>query len=218
MEKEDENVRSLWWGLFLGKNFHIIHGMKSKSIKTSFFILMLLSSVFLFSEPRISVKIDYYKLYSTSQLGLRREMNEKGIRWTDGKTYDGFTSWYVKWRYEYYYKKGYCSLEAVDVSVEVKYTLPKWVVKPLGNREARNKWVRYSDALKKHEDGHRDFGIGAARDIEEALLSIGSRPSCDRLGADANAVAYRIINDYNKKEIEYDRKTEHGRTQGAVFP
>jgi len=179
---------------------------------------MLLSSVLLFSEPRISVKIDYYKLYSTSQASLRREMNKKGIRWTDGKTYDGFTSWYVKWRYEYYYKNGYCSLEAVDVSVDVEYTLPRWVLKPLGNQKTWINWNRYSDALKKHEDGHRDFGIEAARKIEAALLSIGSRPRCDTLGDDANAIAYRILDDFRKKEVEYDRKTGHGRTQGAVFP
>lgn len=145
-------------------------------------------------------------------------MNRKGIRWTDGRTYDAFTSWYVKWRYEYYTSDGYCSLEAVDVSVDVEYTLPKWVVKPLGNQKTWINWNRYSDALKKHEDGHRDFGIGAARDIEAALLSIGSRPRCDTLGADANAIGYRILDDYRRKEIEYDRKTEHGRTQGAVFP
>jgi len=192
--------------------------MKLKSIKTSLIILMLLSSVLLFSEPRISVKIDYYKLYSTSQASLRREMNKKGIRWTDGKTYDGFTSWYVKWRYEYYYKNGYCSLEAVDVSVDVEYTLPRWVLKPLGNQKTWINWNRYSDALKKHEDGHRDFGIEAARKIEAALLSIGSRPRCDTLGDDASAIAYRILDDFRKKEVEYDRKTGHGRTQGAVFP
>jgi predicted secreted Zn-dependent protease len=192
--------------------------MKIKPISRIFFALLLLSASVLFCEPAISIKINYYHLYSTTQSGLRSEMNEKGIRWTDGMTYDAFTSWYVKWRYEYYTNDGYCSLTNIDVSVDVEYTLPKWSVKFLGGKELRIKWIRYSDALKKHEDGHRDFGIGAGRKIETALLSIGSRPRCDTLGADANAVAYRILNDYRKKEVEYDRRTGHGRTQGAVFP
>ena len=197
---------------------HIIISMNVKRIQTFFIIPMLLSSVLLYCEPRISINTNYYSLYSTSVSGLRKEMNKKGIKWTDGKTYDGFTSWYVKWRYEYYTSDDYCSLTNVDVSVDVEYTLPRWSVKLLGNMDLRIKWIRYSDALKKHEDGHRDFGIGAARDIEEALLSIGSRPRCDTLGADANAIAYRILDDFRRKETEYDRKTEHGRTQGAVFP
>jgi predicted secreted Zn-dependent protease len=192
--------------------------MNVKRIQTFFIILMLLSSVLLFCEPRISIETNYYSLYSTSESGLRKEMNKKGIHWTDGATYDAFTTWYVKWRYEYYSRDGYCSLDTVDVSVDVEYTLPKWAVKSIGSRETRIKWIRYSDALKKHEDGHRNFGIGAARKIEAALLSIGSRPRCDTLGADANAVAYRILDDFRRKEIEYDRKTGHGRTQGAVFP
>jgi predicted secreted Zn-dependent protease len=192
--------------------------MKFKPVQIVFVILILLASALLFSEPRIYVKTKYYNLYLTTESGLRGEMNEKGIRWTDGNTYDAFTSWYVKWQYEYYSRPGNCIIDWVDVSVDVEYTLPRWATRFLGGKETRIKWLKYIEALKKHEQGHGNFGISAARDIEKALLNIGSRQRCDRLGADANAIGYKILNEYRKKEIEYDRTTGHGRTQGAVFP
>lgn len=192
--------------------------MKFKHIQIAFITLMLSASALLFSEPRISVKTNYYNLYSKTEMGLRQEMNQKGIRWNDGKTYDAFTKWYVKWNYGYYSRSGHCILEWVDVSVDVDYTLPRWATRFLGNKETRIKWLQYIEKLKKHEHGHGNFGISAGRDIEKALLNIGSRSSCGRLGADANAEGYKILNEYRKKEIEYDRATGHGRTQGAVFP
>lgn len=192
--------------------------MNSKYLKMLLIILMLLSSALLSAEPRISVRTNYYNLYSTTASGLRAEMNRKGIRWTDGKTYDAFASWYVSWRYEYYTNSGRCALEYIDVSVEIEYTLPKWVTQFMGGKETRIKWLKYIDALKKHEHGHGDIGISAANDIEKALLRLGSNPSCRALGEEANAIGYRILDNYGKREVEYDRSTGHGRTQGAVFP
>ena len=192
--------------------------MNLKYVQKAFSSLMLLSSLLLFSEPRISVNTKYYRLYSSSQSELRREMNKKGIHWTDGKTYDAFTTWFVKWEYEYYSSPGYCILDQIDVSVEVEYTLPKCAMQFLQGQETRRKWLKYIKALKKHEQGHGNFGISAARDIEKALLDIGSRSRCNTLGVEANAIGYRILDNYRKIELEYDRTTGHGKTQGAVFP
>lgn len=145
-------------------------------------------------------------------------MNRKGIHWTDGKIYDGFTTWFVKWEYKYSSIPGQCLLNYVDVSVEVEYTLPKCAWRFLHGSEARRKWLKYIEALEKHEQGHGNFGISAARDIEKALLEIGSRSQCNMLDANASAIANKILVEYRKKQIEYDSETNHGRTQGAVFP
>jgi predicted secreted Zn-dependent protease len=191
--------------------------MKHKNI-VILIIFFLLSPLMLFSEPRISINTKYYFLYSTSQSELRREMNRKGIRLTDGKTYDGFTTWSVKWDYKYSNGPGFCILNNVDVSVNIEYTLPKCAWRFIRVRETRRKWLKYVELLEKHEHGHGDLGISAARDIEKALLGIGSRPRCDSLDIEANSIAYRILNGYRQKDAEYDSTTGHGRTQGVVFP
>jgi predicted secreted Zn-dependent protease len=43
-------------------------------------------------------------------------------------------------------------------------------------------------------------------------------PTCEQLGLAANAAAHQVIKIYNQRDIEYDRVTRHGRTQGARFP
>jgi predicted secreted Zn-dependent protease len=74
------------------------------------------------------------------------------------------------------------------------------------------------EVLQEHENGHKNFGINAAREIERRLTSLGSMRSCNALGNTANSIADQIVDKYSRMETEYDRRTDHGRTQGGVFP
>jgi predicted secreted Zn-dependent protease len=80
------------------------------------------------------------------------------------------------------------------------------------------RWNRYYTALIAHENGHRDFGVKAATEIEQALLNLEARENCKRLEQDANAVGYEILNRYIADEKLYDIDTNHGMNDGAVFP
>jgi len=71
-------------------------------------------------------------------------------------------------------------------------------------------------ALRLHEDGHRDHGLQAAQTILEVLQSFHA--SCETFEADANQAALNIIQHYAQQDRDYDARTQHGRTQGAVFP
>jgi len=48
-------------------------------------------------------------------------------------------------------------------------------------------------------------------------LNLPEKSGCDELGFLANKKAKNIIRKFNKKDIVYDYKTDHGRTQGAVI-
>ena len=74
---------------------------------------------------------------------------------------------------------------------------------------------RFYSVLLKHEEGHKDSGLYAARDIEKALLSLGSFNDCQELEITANQTAKKIIQKYNKRDKDYDRKTDYGRLQGV---
>jgi hypothetical protein len=43
-------------------------------------------------------------------------------------------------------------------------------------------------------------------------------PTCDALSRAANALGDRLIKEANQMDVEYDARTQHGRTQGARFP
>ena len=81
----------------------------------------------------------------------------------------------------------------------------------------KTRWQQFTDALKRHEDGHKDHGVAAGREIEAALLAAKPASNCEDLAASANSAADAIVKNYQKLDQEYDRKTGHGRTQGAAL-
>jgi predicted secreted Zn-dependent protease len=70
-----------------------------------------------------------------------------------------------------------------------------------------------------HEKGHAQNAIDAARKIEAGILALPSEPTCDALRTKANDLghALMLIKDANQADIDYDRRTQHGATQGARF-
>ena len=82
-------------------------------------------------------------------------------------------------------------------------------------KDIEKKFNTYYSALLLHEKGHKESGVLAATEIENILLSLPEKSNCDELGAIAKQKAKNIIRKFKKKDIVYDYKTDHGRTQGA---
>ena len=85
------------------------------------------------------------------------------------------------------------------------------------DKAIEKKFNAYYAALLLHEKGHKESGVLAATEIEETLLSLPEKSNCDELEVIANKKARNIIRKFNKKDIVYDYKTQHGETQGAVI-
>ena len=103
------------------------------------------------------------------------------------KGYWAYTEWYVKWT-------GSCK-----VSVSVTYTMPK--LKSGAPADVKSKFDKMYKKLLKHEKNHGNNGISAAKEI--------AKKKCN--GGDA------ILAKYNKKDIAYDKKTDHGYSEGVKF-
>lgn len=165
----------------------------------------------------VSIAYNYYSISGENAAQLREQMNQLGYKTSRG-SFDAVTYWYVYWKYDYKKTNGSCGIDNPKVKVDIKFTMPKW------NRDTNfevgltDHWNRYITALQLHEDGHRDHGIGAGKDILQVLKQQPSYPSCDEMGTAANAAAQETIALYNQKDIDYDRETGHGATQGARFP
>jgi len=180
------------------------------------FVISLASLVC--AEPKVIIKYDYYDIKGNSANELRQQMNRFGIKWTNGKTYDAFTSWRVRWNYQYNSSERGCSISSAATTVNIVYRMPKWINYSSAPYDLRARWDMYILALKEHEDGHRDFGIIAATEIEWAIAVMTARKTCEELGEEANALGRRILEQYANEEKEYDARTNFGETQGAIFP
>lgn len=165
----------------------------------------------------LTVEHTPYTIRGSTETELRQQMNQLGPVDAYGR-HDAYTRWYVRWTYPYDRGASGCSLGDVKVSVQVTYTLPEWKPPADASPAVVARWNRYASALQKHEDGHRDHGVGAGRAVLAALRRLGERPTCDAAGTAASAEGNRILDEFRKKDRTYDATTRHGATQGATFP
>jgi predicted secreted Zn-dependent protease len=189
-------------------------------LKKSYLVtgMLLLCYQPLFAEPEISVKTQHYAVYGSTAKEIRSYMSERSPAMAEGRKYDGYTSWRVRWNYNFDQEEGYCYLAKIKTEVKVTIMMPELRLKQTLPYQLQQDWNTYYDALTKHENGHRDYGIKATKEIDAALNEMDGESSCELLKQKANANARSILNKYKVLEKAYDRDTEHGLTQGAYFP
>jgi predicted secreted Zn-dependent protease len=134
----------------------------------------------------------------------------------NGKIFHGNTNWHVKWNYRWREReRGGCAVTSVSVTADGVITLPKLVE---ATEHAERQFKPYIKALTEHELGHFRIGLEAARAIERGLKSLPPQADCRTLQSRGDATARQILGEYKERNSEYDRQTQHGRTQGAVLP
>lgn len=161
--------------------------------------------------------IDLYRIDGNSVRSIRSALDRQGPLGEDGKRYHGYTKWHVSWTFNYAPTGGSCTITSVGVDTDTVMTLPE-VADPHALPDSiKIKWDRYSAALKRHEDGHREFALAAARDVRQRLSRLRNAQGCKALENEANRLAQAILSDVRARERDYDRSTDHGATQGARF-
>lgn len=169
--------------------------------------------------PHVQIAYRYYPISGMTASELRSHMNQLGPRdHIEGRTYDARTDWAVKWSYRYSMRGGQCAMQSVVTQVEVTFTLPRWTGAGQAERSLRAHWKHYQAALQHHEEGHKQHGIEAGYAVQRSLSQLPRAASCTELEATAQTTARAVIKTYNQKDLDYDRVTRHGFTQGAVFP
>jgi len=180
-------------------------------------LLLLLASATVFAAPvRREHQVSYQINGNTSQ-ELREQMNSLGP-FDHGKRYDAYTAWNIQWRYKYSDTQSGCKMEKVHVNLDITYTFPEWKNFAEANTELKEKWDKYLSNLRRHENTHAANGEEAAAEVEYVLQNFPVMQSCQTLQALANRRAQQIIMHMNERDVEYDKNTRHGITQGAVFP
>ncbi|MEM8675835.1 MAG: DUF922 domain-containing Zn-dependent protease, partial [Cyanobacteria bacterium P01_G01_bin.67] len=167
------------------------------------------------SEPSVTTKFKFYDIYPQTKSDLGKEMYARTPIVYQGKKYDGYTSWYVNWRFGWRQKNGLCKISSVNTKLDIGYTMPRLPQQYQVDSTVRNAFDRYYSVLFEHEQGHKDSGLYAAREIERELKSLGSFHNCQKLETAANQKAHKIIKKYNERDRNYDLQTQHGRLQGV---
>lgn len=128
-----------------------------------------------------------------------------------GKGFHGYTEWFVRWQFRWRYDERSCWITDVDVTLDATITLPELYT---DDARAQARFDRYIAALTEHEEGHLANGRQAAEEVAESIADL-ERNTCAELEADANAIGKARVKAANARDKAYDKRTQHGRTEGA---
>lgn len=183
---------------------------------TVFFTIIL--NLIVQAKPLINITTNYYSVTGKTVQEIANNLYNNSPVVFQGKKYHAYTSWNVKWNFYWQKYSNYCQITSVKTSVDVKYTLPKLISYSGLSSPIKKKWDSYYKALINHEEGHKNFGVNSAQNIEKAILNMDKKNTCPELKKSANNIAHNIIKKYVDREKEYDRITHYGVKQGAIFP
>lgn len=161
-----------------------------------------------------------YKIQGKTAAELRSQMSQLGpMNQDEGKRFDASTKWDLDAQLTFGGKKGVsCQFKTISVTVKTTFILPDWTP-PVGTPQPLiDRWKKHLAALQTHENGHKQLGIDAGNDFLSQLKAIPSAASCDALQKTAAQKRDAVKAAFKQKHKDYDTTTNHGATQGAVFP
>ncbi|NJR57931.1 MAG: DUF922 domain-containing Zn-dependent protease [Cyanobacteria bacterium CRU_2_1] len=169
--------------------------------------------------PIVRIHYDYYPIDGTTAAELRSQMLQDGsMSELEERRYDAYTKWRVQWSYNHAMTEQGCMTASLEGQVDITFTLPQWDTPPNTSSSLIEAWNQYLAALQVHENGHMVNGLEAGIDVLYTLSRSPAYSSCQELEASVDTTTEQIIHYYNQQDINYDRHTQHGLTQGAVFP
>lgn len=147
---------------------------------------------------------------------LRADLKANGVADDAGQFYSGVATTGLGYTYQFREQPGGCGVADVRVLLQVSLTTPAWQGRWTSGPALAATWDRYVSALQVHEDGHINLARQAA-DRLGAKVEALSAPGCPALEARAKALRDEAMEALKQAHADYDRATDHGRTQGAVL-
>jgi predicted secreted Zn-dependent protease len=168
-------------------------------------------------EGRVTVNINTveYTISGDTALELLRSMDRAAPLNERSEHHAGHTEWHVSYHYGCERSNQGCRTRPVSAEVNVTFDMPHWANAPGAVVSLQTEWDRFISALWVHERGHAEHGIQAANDIKTELEGLPPAADCEAAGTHAKAVAQEILRRYVDTDVNYDRETEGGKTQGA---
>lgn len=106
-----------------------------------------------------------------------------------------------------------CKPTWVGIHIYTDIYMPKLDTPQPGFQSA---WDTFIRNLQIHEDGHRDIAVTGAKKISNALMAM-TASDCETLEKNMTKKQEELFKEIQRQEDAYDKKTNHGETQGVAF-
>jgi predicted secreted Zn-dependent protease len=127
------------------------------------------------------------------------------------RPYDGWTDWHVAYEWDDVDCDGRCRPTTTRVALDLRVTLPSAAETP-----GPPVWVAYLERLSAHEAGHVRVARRGARRLSGALARVSGPTEADARGR-LRAIGRAWLERIEARQQRYDRRTDHGRRQGAAL-
>ena len=168
------------------------------------------------TQNRLEWRTNYYSVTGMSLGEIRRSMDQSRP-WKDPPDQTGSTEWQIEWRFEVTPAEDGCRCKSFTTTTTITNTLPRWTPLAEAPAELKAAWTRFIKALGEHEAGHSRLALAAAADLHKRMKELGKGADCDGLRKRINDLAARVLEEYRQRDVEYDRRTRHGATQGVAL-
>jgi predicted secreted Zn-dependent protease len=160
---------------------------------------------------------NYYSVTGATLAEIRLSLNQSRP-WKNKFRTDGYTAWRIDWQFNVTTSAGGCRCSSFTTTTAITITLPRWTAPTNASQSVHQIWERYITALGRHEAGHAQIARSAADEIHKRVNALGEGSNCDGLKQTINDLADGLLVDFRRRDAEYDQRTNHGATQGAVLP
>jgi predicted secreted Zn-dependent protease len=160
--------------------------------------------------------VQYYEVSGDTVDAVRADIDAKRVKVHTEGNFDAYTRWRINWRVTNDQTGGRCTVKEAFVTVTLTITMPR--LAPDAPAKVRQRWDTYWSNLMDHETMHADNGRDVGRDVSQGLIRLPSEADCATLNKRVNEFAQGIVKRGNQNDLDIDRTTRHGATQGAIFP
>jgi predicted secreted Zn-dependent protease len=168
------------------------------------------------AQPAVLWTTNYYSVAGATLREIQASLRSNRP-WKSTAENDGYTRWHVEWNFAVNPAGNKCRLTSFSTRTTVAITLPRWVAPTNATAEVRGAWQRYITALGQHEAGHGQMALAAAAEMQKRVKESSEDADCTALKQKINSLGQSIIEQYRARDQQYDERTRHGETQGAVL-
>ena len=162
------------------------------------------------------IEEETYPVYGGTAAELLRSLQRSGPR-TGGEAFFGLTRASMDLRYDTVDLGHGCELRDVRVRLDLTVTLPTWTTPRSGSGDLDRAWGQFLSALRRHESEHVRVAEQGAEALYRAVEGV-RRPSCAEAEAEGRRRVDRLQIEIEAAHRQFDERTGHGRTEGAVWP
>lgn len=161
--------------------------------------------------------IEYYRFSAANLSAAHTNMFDASPIVIEGKKFSGLMQWKWEWRGKYDTSNGGCAPDRIVTQASSTIRLPKWDNVDDASYSDRKEWERAQKVLLRHEKKHEAIAKLAVKEFERKANALPAEESCEAMTETINGLFDRYMDQANKQNKHYDKRTEHGRTEGTVL-